>query len=44
MKNFKKKILIQSQVGSIDKFADRNKIKNIIENLDENLTNEKINK
>ena len=39
MKNLKKENLIEFQNGSIDKFVISNK-QNIIQNLDENITNE----
>ena len=39
MKNLKKKKLIESQKGSMDKFVISNK-QNITQNLNENITNE----
>ena len=39
MNNLKKKNLIESQKGSMDKFVISNK-QNITQNLDENITNE----
>ena len=39
MNNLKKKKLIEYQKGSMDKFVISNK-QNIIQNLDENITNE----
>ena len=39
MKYLKKKIIIESQKGSMDKFVISNK-QNITQNLDENITNE----